>query len=141
LVGAAIGARDRHALTQAIKVTALWAALGALGFSLVYWGAGAWIIACLPDQAAVRPTAQRYLPWAALLPVISVWGFLLDGVFIGATRTRELMTSMVVSFTVFVTASWALLTLCGNHGLWAAMLIFMAARGVTLARFLPGVVR
>jgi MATE family multidrug resistance protein len=141
LVGAAIGARDRHAFAQAIKVTALWSALGALGFSLVYWGAGAWIIECLTDQAAVRATAQTYLPWAALLPVISVWGFLLDGVFIGATRTRELMSSMAVSFAVFVAASWALLTLYGNHGLWAAMLIFMAARGVTLARFLPGVVR
>jgi MATE family multidrug resistance protein len=51
------------------------------------------------------------------------------------------MMSMVVSFAVFVAASWALLGLYGNHGLWAAMLIFMAARGITLARFLPGVVR
>ena len=141
LVGAAIGARDRHAFAQAIKVTALWSALGALGFSLVYWGAGSWIIERLTDQAAVRATAETYLPWAALSPVISVWGFLLDGVFIGATRTRELMMSMAVSFAVFVAASWALLALYGNHGLWAAMLIFMAARGVTLARFLPGVVR
>ncbi|MFP3567635.1 MATE family efflux transporter [Paraburkholderia sp. SIMBA_030] len=141
LVGAAIGARDRHAFRQAVKVTALWSALGAVGFSLVYWGAGAWIVERLTDQVAVRAAAEAYLPWAALSPVISVWGFLLDGVFIGATRTRELMMSMVVSFAVFVAASWALLTLYGNHGLWAAMLIFMAARGATLARFLPGVVR
>jgi MATE family multidrug resistance protein len=141
LVGAAIGARDRHAFTQAIKVTALWSALGAVGFSLVYWGAGAWIVAGLTDQAAVRATANAYLPWAAISPIISVWGFLLDGVFIGATRTRELMSAMVASLAVFVAASWVLLTLYGNHGLWAAMMIFMAARGVTLARFLPGVVR
>ncbi|MFL9965437.1 MATE family efflux transporter [Paraburkholderia sediminicola] len=141
LVGAAIGARDRHAFAQAVKVTALWSALGALGFALVYWGAGAWIIERLTDQAAVRVAAETYLPWAALSPVISVWGFLLDGVFIGATRTRELMVSMIMSLTVFVAMSSALLTLHGNHGLWAAMLIFMAARGVTLARYLPGVVR
>jgi MATE family multidrug resistance protein len=82
-----------------------------------------------------------YLPWAALSPVVSVWGFLLDGVFIGATRTRELMMSMVVSFALFVAVSWALLALYGNHGLWAAMLLFMALRGLTLARYLPGVVR
>jgi multidrug resistance protein, MATE family len=141
LVGAAIGARDRHAFTQAVKVTALWSALGALGFSLVYWGAGAWIIERLTDQAAVRVAAETYLPWAALSPVISVWGFLLDGVFIGATRTRELMKAMVVSLAIFVATSWGLLALHGNHGLWAAMLIFMAARGVTLVRYLPGVVR
>jgi MATE family multidrug resistance protein len=107
----------------------------------VYWGAGAWIIEALTDQAAVRATALTYLPWAAMSPIVSVWGFLLDGVFIGATRTRELMMSMAVSFGVFVASSWALLTLYGNHGLWAAMLIFMLARGVTLARYLPGVVR
>ncbi|MFM0170586.1 MATE family efflux transporter [Paraburkholderia sediminicola] len=141
LVGAAIGARDRHAFTQAIKVTALWSTLGALGFSLVYWGTGSWIVERLTDQAAVRATAEMYLPWAALSPVVSVWGFLLDGVFIGATRTRELMMSMVVSFALFVAASWALLALYGNHGLWAAMLLFMALRGLTLARYVPGVVR
>ncbi|MBC8729261.1 MATE family efflux transporter [Paraburkholderia sp. UCT2] len=139
LVGAAIGARDRHAFAQAVKVTALWSALGAIGFSCVYWGAGAWIIERLTDQAAVRAAAETYLPWAALSPVISVWGFLLDGVFIGATRTRELMMSMVVSLAVFVAASSALLAWHGNHGLWIALLIFMATRGATLARYLPGV--
>jgi MATE family multidrug resistance protein len=141
LVGAAIGARDRHAFAQAVKVTALWSALGAIGFSLVYWGAGAWIIERLTDQAAVRAAAETYLPWAALSPVISVWGFLLDGVFIGATRTRELMLAMVVSLAVFVAASSALLALHGNHGLWIALLIFMATRGAALARYLPAVSR
>ncbi|MGF6666092.1 MATE family multidrug resistance protein [Paraburkholderia atlantica] len=141
LVGAAIGARDRHAFAQAVKVTALWSALGALGFSFVYWGAGAWIIERLTDQAAVRAAAETYLPWAALSPVISVWGFLLDGVFIGATRTRELMMAMVVSLAVFVAASSTLLAWHGNHGLWIALLIFMATRGVTLARYLPGMSR
>ncbi|WP_429563499.1 MATE family efflux transporter [Paraburkholderia sp. MM6662-R1] len=139
LVGAAIGARDRHAFAQAVKVTALWSALGAIGFSCVYWGAGAWIIERLTDQAAVRAAAETYLPWAALSPVISVWGFLLDGVFIGATRTRELMMSMAVSLAVFVAASSALLAWHGNHGLWIALLIFMATRGATLTRYLPGV--
>jgi len=141
LVGAAIGARDRHAFAQAVKVTALWSALGAIGFAFVYWGAGAWIIERLTDQAAVRAAAETYLPWAALSPVISVWGFLLDGVFIGATRTRELMMAMVASLAVFVATSSALLALHGNHGLWIALLIFMATRGVTLARYLPGMSR
>jgi multidrug resistance protein, MATE family len=139
LVGAAIGARDRHAFRQAVKVTLLWSALGALGFSLVYWHAGTWIIERLTDQAAVRATAELYLPWAALSPVISVWGFLLDGVFIGATRTRELMVSMAVSLAVFLVASWVFMPVQGNHGLWAALMVFMAVRGATLMRLLPRV--
>lgn len=137
LVGAAIGARDRHAFRQAVKVTMFWSALGAVGFSLVYWTAGTWIIERLTDQAAVRATAEAYLPWAALSPVISVWGFLLDGVFIGATRTRELMVSMALSLAVFLAASWAFMPVQGNQGLWAALLVFMAVRGATLMRLLP----
>ncbi|WP_052148504.1 MATE family efflux transporter [Paraburkholderia sacchari] len=137
LVGAAIGARDRDAFRQAVKVNLFWAVLGALGFSAVYWGAGTWIITQLTDQPAVRAAAQTFLPWAALSPLISVWGFLLDGVFIGATRTRELMQAMATSLLVFLGASWALVGPFGNHGLWMALLIFMAARGLTLSPLLP----
>lgn len=136
LVGAAIGARDRHAFRQAVKVCLFWSALGAAAFSAVYWFAGSWIVDRLTDQAAVRSAAQTYLPWAALSPVISVWGFLLDGIFIGATRTRELMQAMVISLAVFLAASWLLAVPFGNHGLWAALLIFMAARGLTLSPLL-----
>nr|WP_206999803.1 MATE family efflux transporter [Trinickia mobilis] len=137
LVGAALGARNRNAFRQAVKVTLLWSVLGALAFSLVYWSAGVWIIERLTDQALVRAAAERYLPWAALSPVISVWGFLLDGVFIGATQTRELMKSMAISFAVFMCASWLLAGPLGNHGLWLALTIFMAARGLALGAYLP----
>jgi multidrug resistance protein, MATE family len=139
LVGAAIGARDRDAFRQAVKVNLFWSVLGALGFSLVYWTAGGWIIDRLTDQAAVRDAARTFLPWAALSPLISVWGFLLDGVFIGATRTHDLMRAMALSLVVFLAASWALVGPFGNHGLWAALLLFMAARGLTLSPLLPRV--
>jgi MATE family multidrug resistance protein len=84
--------------------------------------------------------AQRFLPWAALSPIISVWGFLLDGVFIGATRTHDLMRAMALSLGVFLLASWALVGPFGNDGLWAALLIFMAARGLTLFPLLRRIV-
>jgi multidrug resistance protein, MATE family len=137
LVGAAIGARDRDAFRKAVSVNLLWAAMGALGFSLVYWMAGGWIIDRLTDQVAVQDAARAFLPWAALSPLISVWGFLLDGVFIGATRTHDLMRAMAASFAVFLIASWVLVGPFGNHGLWGALLIFMAARGLTLSPMLP----
>ncbi|KVF20587.1 MATE family efflux transporter [Burkholderia cepacia] len=141
LVGAAAGARDRGAFRQAVRVTLLWSALGALLFALVYWAAGGWIVARLTDQAEIREVALRYLPWAAISPIVSVWGFLLDGVFIGATQTQSLMRAMVASFSIFVVAALAAVGTFGNHGLWFALLLFMAARGATLARYLPGLLR
>jgi len=141
LVGAAIGARDRDAFRQAVHVNLFWSILGALGFALVYWAAGSWIIERLTNDTTVRAAAERFLPWAALSPVVSVWGFLLDGVFIGATRTHELMRSMAISLAVFLAASWALTGPFGNHGLWAALLIFMGARGLTLSPLVPRISR
>ncbi len=141
LVGAAIGARDRDAFRQAVKVNLFWSVLGALGFSLVYWTAGEWVIERLTDQVAVRDAARTFLPWAALSPLISVWGFLLDGVFIGATRTHDLMRAMALSLALFLAASWALTGPFGNHGLWLALLLFMAARGLTLSPLLPRISR
>ncbi|WP_114815328.1 MATE family efflux transporter [Paraburkholderia kururiensis] len=137
LVGAATGAGNRHAFRQSVRVTMFWSGLGALGFALVYGAAGDWIIERLTDQHAIRVAAEVFLPWAAVSPIVSVWGFLLDGVFIGATRTRDLMYSMALSAGVFMVASWALVTPFGNHGLWAALLLFMAARGITLLMRLP----
>ncbi|MBR8054586.1 MATE family efflux transporter [Burkholderia vietnamiensis] len=141
LVGAAAGARDRATFRQAVRVTLLWSALGALLFALVYWAAGGWIVARLTDQADIRAVALRYLPWAAVSPIVSVWGFLLDGVFIGATQTQSLMRAMVASLAVFIAATLVAVGPFGNHGLWFALLLFMAARGATLARHLPALVR
>jgi MATE family multidrug resistance protein len=83
----------------------------------------------------------RFLPWAAVLPLASVAGFQLDGVFIGATRTHALMNAMAASLAVFMLAAWSLAGPMGNHGLWLALTVFMVARGVTLIVQLPALER
>nr|CCA87565.1 membrane hypothetical protein [Ralstonia syzygii R24] len=139
LVGAALGARDGRALRSAIRVSTLWSVLGAALFSLVYAVAGGAIVGWLTDQPAVREAARHDLVWAALLPVVSVWGFQFDGVFIGATRTRELLLTMAFSAIAFWLLAVALQPRWGNPGLWFAMLAFMALRGMTLGLLLPRV--
>jgi MATE family multidrug resistance protein len=87
----------------------------------------------------VRVLAMRYLPWAIAMPFISVWGFQLDGIFIGATRARDLRDSMVISFLGYLGLAIALEHWFGNSGLWCAFVCFMVLRGTTLGMRLPGI--
>lgn len=130
LVGKAVGRHDRDGMLLAVRRTLQWSLLFATGFCIAYLIGGATIIDLLTDIEALRASAREYLPWLILLPLISVWSFLYDGVFVGATRSREMMIVMVGStFLVFLPA-WFGLTELGNHGLWLAFTLFMAARGV-----------
>ncbi len=101
--------------------------------SLLYWCTGSWLVGLFTSVEAVRTAARHYLPWIVALPVVSVWGFQLDGIFIGATRGRELRDSMLISFVIFFGLAVGLERPLGNHGLWCAFSIWMAVRGVTLA--------
>ena len=137
LVGVAVGARDRASLRTASRISMIWAVVGAFIFSLVYFAAGPALINGLTNQQAVRDQALAYLPWAIVLPVVSVWGFQFDGIFIGATRARELRNGMIVSLAVFLIAALTLMPVLGNSGLWGAFALFMAVRGLCLAWFYP----
>lgn len=133
LVGSVIGARRKEALRRVIKAACLWSGLVALLFSLFYALAGPSIVALLTNQADVRAVAVEFLPYVVVLPLISVVGYMLDGVFIGAMRTRELRNSMFVSTVVFLVAAYGLQQLWGNHGLWIGMIVLMVLRTATLA--------
>ena len=130
LVGKAIGEKRRDALVQAVNLTLRWSVIFALGFTLVYLFAGPLIIAILTDLPDVRETALRYLPWMIASPLISVWCFLYDGVYIGATRAKEMRNIMLFSTLFVFLPAWYLLKPFGNDGLWMAFLIFMASRGI-----------
>ncbi|KQY13124.1 MATE family efflux transporter [Rhizobium sp. Root482] len=134
LVGSAIGARRRQALYRVIKAAFVWSGLVALLFSLCYALAGPSIIALLTNQEEVRATAVEYLPYVVVLPLISVVGYMLDGVFIGAIRTRDLRNSMFISTIVFIVAAYGLQQVWGNHGLWIGMIVLMIVRTATLGR-------
>jgi MATE family multidrug resistance protein len=141
LVGTAVGARDRAGLRAAIRVATLWAAICAGLFTAVYLAGGAAIIALLTSIDAVRATALVYLPYAIASPILSVWSYQLDGIFIGATRTAEMRNAMLLALAVFVLAEQVLVPAFANHGLWLALLVFMVARAATLAIWFPRIAR
>lgn len=141
LVGGAVGAKDRRTLRLAVKICGLWAAVIAAAYTLVYAVGGPVIIGWLTDLEAVRALSGEFLIWVIISPIISVWSFTLDGVFIGATRTAEMRNGMIISLAIYLAAVFVLQPVLGNHGLWLAFTIFMAARAVTLAIVYPNVER
>jgi len=130
LVGKAVGERRQNALDHAVRLTLKWSLIFAVGYTVIYLVAGSFIIRILTDLPDVREAATRYLPWLIASPLVSVWCFLYDGVYVGMTRARDMRNIMVFStFLVFLPA-WYLLQPLGNDGLWLAFLLFMASRGI-----------
>ena len=131
LCGHAIGARDRDALRRSLNVSGGWSLICSVAFVGLFLLGGHLFIEMQTDITAVRDIAFVYLPYLAVLPFVAVWSYLLDGLFIGATRAREMRNAMVV--TALITAPFAWLASgFGNHGLWLAFLLFMALRALTL---------
>ena len=130
LVGKAIGSRDRQGMLLAVKRTLQWSLLFSAIFCLAFFLSGEYIIDLLTNIDSIRLGARDYLPWLIIAPLISVWSFLYDGVFVGATRSREMMLVMAGSMLIIFLPTWLLSRPLGNHGLWLAFTMFMAGRGV-----------
>ncbi|MGR3484890.1 MAG: MATE family efflux transporter [Paracoccaceae bacterium] len=141
LVGQAVGARAVATLRHAIRIASLWALGIAAALSAAFLALGGLLIDVLSTSPEVRTTARTYLPWAALTPLTGLASWMLDGVFIGATRTRDMRDMMAVSLAVYVAAALVLVPAFGNHGLWAAMHVSFAARAVTLGWRYPALER
>lgn len=130
LVGRAVGARDPAAVARAVSLSLRWSLYVSVLFSAFFLVGGDFLIRLLTDLPGVIEVARQYLPWLVLLPVVAVWSYLYDGVFVGATRAREMRDIMLISsFLVFVPA-WFVFRFLGNHGLWLALTLFLASRGI-----------
>ncbi|WBA18020.1 MULTISPECIES: MATE family efflux transporter DinF [Salinivibrio] len=132
MVGKAVGAQSKSALLVSLIGSTFWSLVICLAITLAFGVAGHHIIALISDIEAVRDQAARYLPWLVAMPLVSMWCFLLDGIFIGATRGKDMRNGMFVATAGFF-AAWWLAQGWGNHALWLAMLTFMALRGLSLA--------
>lgn len=137
LVGRAFGANFRPAFDKAVKLTFLWS----LGLGVVTTGLflifGADIVGLLTTTESVRAEAAKYLPWAALTAITGALAFQMDGVFIGATWSSAMRNMMLAAFIGYLAALAVFVPLLGNHGLWLALNLFLAFRGIFLALRLP----
>ncbi|WP_017429580.1 MATE family efflux transporter [Vreelandella jeotgali] len=134
LVGRAFGRDDWRAFAQTVSATArlslYTAAIAALCFAL----GGNALIALLTDLPEVRDTAAVYLPWMVAMPLIAVWSYFFDGVFIGTTAVREMRNSIFIGLAVYLPVWWLAQPL-GNHGLWLAFMLFTLVRSAVLVGY------
>ncbi|PHN32374.1 MATE family efflux transporter [Pseudomonas sp. ICMP 561] len=131
LCGHAIGAKNKLALRRSLTVAGGWSLIASVAFALLFMVAGHLFISLQTDIVEVRETAFIYLPYLAALPLLAVWSYLLDGLFIGATRAREMRNTMLVNMLLVAPFAYGLQSF-GNHGLWLTLLLFMLLRTLTL---------
>ncbi|MBL4800987.1 MAG: MATE family efflux transporter [Emcibacter sp.] len=137
LVGKEIGAKSRSGLRKVVILSSKWALVTAILISLMYLLFGNMIINGLTNIEPVRNTAANYMIWVIVLPLISVWCFLLDGIFIGATAGKYMRNGMIISASIYIASLTIFLPLWGNHGLWLSYIIFMGVRAISLAANYP----
>jgi MATE family multidrug resistance protein len=140
LCGRAFGARDRSAFTGAVRLVVLWGAGFAIAVAAVFALFGGSLIDLMTAGADIRQHARDYLGFVVLAPLLGVFAFAYDGIYIGATWAREMRNLMVLSLLIFL-AAWLLLRPFGNAGLWAALLVHYAARGGLQALRYPAMLR
>lgn len=129
--GEAYGARDTTKLLRVWKAACRQAGIVALFFSLLYAAFGPAIVGLLTSLPALQQQADAYLIWQIILPVCGVWCYLLDGMFIGATRASEMRNGMAIAAAGYGLTLLSVPVL-GNHGLWLAVTVFLVLRGLTL---------
>lgn len=137
LSGQAYGARNKARFRMAVAATARWAIGVSVLVGGLYWIVGGAVIDLITVTESVRTVAREYLIWNALLPAVSVWAFLFDGIYFGLTQAKRMRNAMLLSVLIYGASLPLTLDAFGNHGLWLSFTIFMAARGATLAAGFP----
>ena len=137
LVGKALGAKNRLIFRKSAVMTSQWGFGSVVVMALAFYVFGNTIINVMTTAEEVRIVSYEYLPWMVLAPLVGAAAWMLDGIFIGATRTADMRNMMFISFCVYLIALAFLLPKYDNHGLWASLIIFSIARGVTLGYKYP----
>ena len=133
LVGQAVGAKSANSLRKISLMTLFWGLVAAFLMSLFYFFFGENLIAVMTKSLELQLFTQKYLFWMIIAPILAFPAFILDGIFIGATRTKDMRNGMVISFVIFCLSVWLLFDSYGNDGLWASMMILFVVRALTLS--------
>ncbi|WP_227267506.1 MATE family efflux transporter [Roseobacter weihaiensis] len=141
LIARAVGRGDRAQVRRSAVMTSAWGAVICVVMALSFALAGEWIINVMAKNVEVQRAARAFLPYMIVAPLVGCVAWMMDGIFIGATRSKDMRNMMALSFAIYWAAIFILLPVLGNHGLWLALLISFAARGITLTARYPALER
>ena len=99
------------------------------------------IINLITDIEFLRYLTYKYVLWVIIIPPIASFCYQLDGIFIGATQTKEMRNSMIISVALYITLSLFLIKEIHNYGIWFALTIFMILRASTLHFYFPQILK
>ena len=137
LAGSAWGLGKRDIFRRWVVITSAWAVVASLVYTLIFWLAGDGIVAVLTDLEDVRALSRDLMPLLVIMPVVSVWCFQMDGVYIGATAAAAMMVTMGIAFGIYLLILNPMTQTWGLRGLWGAILVFMAVRGISQLIWYP----
>ena len=137
LVGGAYGAKQKNAFQSAVKSSTLWAAVVAVFISGLFAVFGHELITLMSNNIEVLASANQYLPWLIVTPLIAVWSYQLDGIFIGTMHTKDMRNTVGIALVLYVVMVLIAVRYFGNHGLWGSLLLFLFLRGILLALRYP----
>ena len=141
ICGRAVGANYKYGFWRGLKLSGFWNMIMAIVCTIIFISFGPFLIDLMTTSQEVRNEAYAHLYWSAMIPLTGVLAFQMDGVFIGATWSRDMSVFMVLSLILYL-LTWQLVKQpMGNHGLWFSLHVFVIARGITLFVRVPGNVR
>lgn len=133
LVGKYVGANNRLALYRTVRQLFIWGVGLSTGFTLLYFFGGKSFLGLLTNEIFVIREAENYFYWVLAIPLTGFAAFLWDGIFIGATATRQMFYSMLVASGSFFLVYYSLHEWMGNHALWLAFIVYLSLRGIMQA--------
>ena len=141
IVGFTIGRKTRNSFLSIVKNSIQLSFITALLVSFVYIIFFKQVINIITDIELLRFISYKHFLWVVIIPPIASFCYQLDGIFIGASQTREMRNAMIISVISFIFISINFTKYFGNHGLWFSLMCFMILRSLTLKFYFNKILR
>ena len=141
IIGYAIGRRNEKSFFTVVKNSFQISFITAIIISIIYLIFFKEIVNIITDIEILRFISFQHILWVIIIPPVACFCYQLDGIFIGASQTKDIRNAMIVSVIGYIGVSLLLTRYLGNHGVWFSLLLFMVFRSLTLKFYFKNILR